>query len=273
MAELVWDKVGDRLWDTGLSKGVLYGYDGYGIPWNGLISIEEDGTNTVEPVHFDGWKFDDIVTIGDYSATLRAFTYPDEFQNYEGTLEDQTGFYITNQRQTRFGLSYQTLTGNDVSGIVGYKIHLLYNLTAIATQRSYKTLSLDVEPLEFEWALTAIPEEIEQFRPTAHVIFDSRELDPHLLSDLEEILYGSDTEEARLPTLKGLATFVRKWDRFIITDNGDGTWTAYEETDGELITMLDDTTFQIVSDTAVYLDADTYEISSSEKNQEDIWLP
>lgn len=273
MTALIWDQAGTRLWDTGLSKGVLYGYDNYGIPWNGLISIDEDGTNSVEPVHFDGWKFNDIVTIGEFSATLRAFTYPDQFQNYEGTLEDQQGFYVTNQQQTRFGLSYQTLTGDDVNGIIGYKIHLLYNVTALATQRSQKTMSLDTEPLAFEWTLTTIPEEIENFRPTSHVIFDSRELDPHLLTDLEGILYGDEDQDARLPSLKGLATFVRKWDRFIITDHGDGTWSAYEETDGELITMLDSTTFQIDSDTAVYLDADTYEISSSEKNEEDIWLP
>jgi hypothetical protein len=273
MTALVWDKVGERFFETGISKGVLYGYDGYGIPWNGLISIDEDGTNTVEPVHFDGWKFNDIVTIGEYSATLTAFTYPDQFQNYEGTLEDQTGFYITNQQQTRFGLSYQTLIGDDITGVIGYKIHLLYNVTALAGQRTHQTLSLDTEPLSFEWTLTTIPEEIENFRPTAHVIFDSRELDEHLLEDLEEILYGSETEDARLPTLKGLAAFVRKWDRFIITDNGDGTWTAHEQTDGEYITMIDGTTFQIDSDTAVYLDPDTYEISSSEKNQEDIWLP
>jgi|SRR5580765_5019668 len=271
MTALVWDQVGEHVYETGISHGVLYGHDGYGIPWNGLISIDENGTNSAEPVHFDGWKFNDIVTIGEYSATIRAFTYPDEFQNYEGTLEDQTGFYVTNQAQSRFGLSYQTLIGDDVSGPIGYKIHLLYNLTALVAQRTHQTLSLETEPLQFEWTLAAIPEEIEFFRPTAHVIFNSLELDPHMLTDLEEILYGSEDSDARLPSLKGLAAFVRKWNRFIITDNGDGTWTADEQTDGEYISMLDGTTFQIDSDTAVYLDAVSYEISSSQKNQEDLW--
>lgn len=273
MAALVWDQVGDRLYETGISKGVLYQDDGTGIPWNGLTSIEEDAGNSVEPVHFDGVKFNDIITIGDFSGILRAFTYPEEFLYYEGTLKDQTGFYVLNQPQSRFGLSYQTKIGNDVVGIdMGYKIHLLYNLTAIPSNRTYETLSLDVQPLEFEWTITSIPEEIENFLPTAHIVFNSLEIDPHLLSDIEDIIYGDEDNDAYLPTLKGLATFIRKWDRLIITDHGDGTWTADAKDEG-VINMLDATTFEIITDTAEYLDADTYTISSSNKNEEDIWLP
>lgn len=270
MAELVWDQVGDRLYEIGISKGVLYKDDGYGVAWNGLTAIEEDVSTATEPVYFDGVKFNDIVTIGDFSAVLRAFTYPDEFLKYEGTLKDQTGFYVMNQPQSRFGLSYQTKIGDDINGIeAGYKIHVLYNLTATPTSRNYETLGEDVEPLEFEWSLTSIPEEIENFRPTAHVIFNSRELDPNLLNDIEDLLYGDELNDPKLPSLKGLATFIRKWDRLIITDNGDGTWTAESNIEG-IITMLDATTFQIDSDTATFIDAISYTISSSEKNEEDI---
>jgi hypothetical protein len=273
MAALVWDQVGDRLFETGISKGVLYQDDGYGVPWNGLTSIEESVSNEVEPVHYDGVKFNDIVTVGDFSAILRAFTYPDEFLYYEGTLKDQTGFYIYNQSQSMFGLSYQTRIGDDVSGVdSGYKIHVLYNLTALPSQRTYQTLSMDTEPLEFEWSITSIPQELENFRPTAHVAFNSREIDKHLLQDIEDILYGNEDTDARLPSLQGLATFIRKWDRLIITDHEDGTWTADSSEEG-IITMIDSTTFQIVSDTATYLDATTYTISSTNKNEEDIWLP
>lgn len=273
MSELVWDQVGDRLYETGVSKGVLYKDDGVGVAWNGLIAIEHEVPTEVEPVYFDGIKFNDIVTMGDCTAVLRAFTYPDEFQYYEGTLKDQTGFYVMNQRQSRFGLSYQTKIGDDINGIdAGYKIHVMFNLTAVPAQTSYETIGEDLEPIEFEWSITSIPEEIENYRPTAHIIFNSLEMDPNLLRDVEEILYGSETNEPRLPSLKSLATFIRKWDRLIITENVDGTWTAESNVEG-IITMLDDTTFQIVSDTATYLDADTYEISSSEKNEEDIWQP
>ena len=235
-----------------------------------MTSIEEAVSTESEAVYFDGVKFNDIVTVGDFSAVLRAFTYPDEFLFYEGTLRDQTGFYVMNQPQSRFGLSYQTKIGDDISGIdSGYKIHVLYNLTAIPASKAYQSLGENVDPLEFEWNISSIPEEIENFRPTAHIIFNSREIDPNLLKDIEEILYGNEENQPRLPSLKGLATFIRKWDRLIITDLGNGLWSAESNVEG-VITMLDATTFEIVTDTATYLDSNTYEISSSEKNEEDL---
>lgn len=272
MAVLVWDQVGERFFETGVSKGVMYGRDGLGIAWNGLTSVDEDTSKTVEPVYYDGIKFNEIITIGNFSAVIRAFTYPEELLEYEGLLQDQTGFYVSDQPQSTFSLSYQTIVGSDVDAEIGYKIHLLYNLTIVPAQRSYVSLSETVEPVEFEWTVTGIPEEIEKFRPSGHVIFDSRKIDPYLMTDLEEVLYGSETEDARLPSLKGLAAFMRKWDRLIITDFGDGTWEAYSPLDG-VIVMTDETTFQITSDTATYLNPTTYEITSSEKNEEDIWLP
>lgn len=327
MAILTWDDVGDRLFETGVRKGVLYTADGHGVPWNGLISVESNESDSAEPVYFDGIKFNDIVTPGDFTASITAFTYPDEFLAFEGILEDQDGFFILNQPRARaFGLSYQTLVGDDISGPEsGYKIHILYNLIAIPSTTSYKTLGDSVEPLEFQWSITAIPEEIDGYRPTAHVVIDSRKMDPYLLADIETILYGEDSAdeltitdhgdgtwtaespiegvitmlddttfsidatnavyldadtytisssatESYLPSLKAFATFIRSWNRLVITDNGDGTWTASSPIDG-VITMLNPTTFEITTDTATYLDADTYTITSSDKNEGDIWLP
>ena len=274
MTALVWDQVGERFYESGISKGVLYQVNGYGVSWNGLTSLEESVTSEVQAVHYDGIKFNDIVTVGDFTAVLKAFTYPDEFLPYEGILQDQTGFFVADQPQIQFGLSYQTRIADDIVGFeAGYKIHILYNLTALPSQKSYLTLSYESEPMEFEWTITAIPEDIENFRPTAHVIFDSRKIDSMLLADIENILYGSEEHDAYLPPLKGLATFIRKWDRLIITDHGDGSWTADSKVEGQII-MLDDTTFQITADSAIYLDPDTYTISSSDKNEEDIiWPP
>lgn len=212
MAEIIWDDVGKRFYETGVSKGVFYDYDGNGVAWNGLTSIEENTSHQVQPVYFDGLKFNDIVTIGDFSATMKAFTYPDEFLPYEGVLQEQPGVLITGQHVSRFGLSFQTKIGNDVDGVnLGYKLHLLYNLTANPTQKSFNTMALDIEPTEFEWAITAIPEFIENFRPTAHVIFDSRTIDSYLLADLESILYGSAYEDPRLPPLKTFNTYIQEW--------------------------------------------------------------
>lgn len=273
MAVLTWDKPGAHLFEAGVSKGVLYLADGSGVPWNGITAVDEKVYGSVEPVFFDGVKFNDIVTIGEFKATLKAFTYPEEFAECEGTLEEQRGFYIKNQAPSRFGLSYQTVTGDDINGLyTGYKIHILYNLTALPSDRARETISDSIAPVEFEWEITAIPEEIENYRPTAHVVFDSRKMDPHLLRDIESILYGDEDEDAHLPSLKGLSSFVRKWDRLIISDIGNGRWQATSQ-EPDVITMLDEDTFQIVSDTAEYISAYSYTITSSEKNEEDIWLP
>lgn len=273
MTVLVWDQTGQHFYETAVSKGVFYDVDGKGTAWNGLTSIEENVSSQVQPIYYDGLKFNDIVTVGDFSAILRAWTYPEEFLPYEGIIEEQEGFFIANQPQNKFGLSYQTKIGNDLDGPeYGYKIHLLYNLTALPSQRTYQTLSSTITPLEFEWNITGIPEPIEYYRPTAHVIFDSTKLDPGMLSDLEEIIYGGEDNDAYLPPLKGLATWARKWDRLIITDHGDGTWSAETTLEG-IIVMLDDTTFEIESDTAYYLDSVTYTITSSDKNEEDITPP
>jgi hypothetical protein len=272
MTRLVWDKAGERFYENGVSRGVFYGTDSKGIPWNGLTSIEEINEDSVEPLYFDGFKYADLVTLGDFKGKLRAYTYPDIFALYEGMDVRQGGFFLANQPKTRFGLSYRTEINNDIETQTGYKIHLLYNLIAIPSDKVYKTLSLDASPSDFEWEISAIPEHVDKFRPTAHVVIDSRKIDPFLLTDIEDIIYGTEDDDPRLPDLNGLVSFIQKWGRLIITDNGDGTWTATSPLP-DVITMLDSTTFQIVSDTAIFLDVDTYEISSSDANLEDIWPP
>lgn len=270
MSNIVWDRIEDRTYETGLDRGVLFFPDGGGVPWNGLSSVDEVSKTTSEAIYFDGVKFNDLVILGDFSAVLKAFTYPEEFLEFEGLLEEQDGLYITEQPLSLFHLSYRTMIGTTLEE--GYKLHLLWNLTAVPATISYQSMSNDASVIEFEWTLTSIPETISGYRPTSHVILDSRRIDPLLLSDIETILYGDPADEDRVPTmpsLKGFISYVRKWDRLIITDNGDGTWTATANTEG-YIEMVSETEFEITSDTAIFLDADTYEISSSEKNEEDI---
>lgn len=272
MTALTWDNAGDRIYEIGLDRGVLFFPEGGGVAWNGLTGIDYKVSTKVEPIYFDGLKFNDLVITGDFAATLRAFTYPDEFLQYMGVLEDQSGVLITGQPSDTFHMCYRTRVSNDLDVDAGYKIHILWNVTAIPNDVEHATLRLDTEPIEFEWSLTAIPEFIERFQPTAYIIIDTRKVDAMLVADIEALLYGDEENDPRLPSLKGLSTFIRKWDRLVITDNGDGTWTATSNSDG-YITMLDADTFEITSETAIFLDADTYEISSTEKNEEDIWLP
>ena len=262
MTRLVWDQAGDRVYENGISQGVLYGSDSKGIPWNGLTAVEEIDNSSTEAVYFDGFKYADLITNNDFEGRIKAFTYPDEFLEYEGIDDWKPGFYLADQRRSRFGLSYRTEISND-QGPQGYKIHLLYNLLATPSNKTYETLSLDSEPMLFEWDVSAIPEPIDRFRPTAHVVIDSRKMDEFLLSDIEDILYGTEEVDALLPDLNGFVTFVQKWGRFIVTDNGDGTWTATTPLEG-IITMVDPDTFSITTETAVYIDADSYTLSSSE---------
>ena len=269
MTAIVWHAEGSRKYEAGLDRGVLYVGSDTGVPWNGLTSVDENPSNTTTPIYFNGRKTNDLVVLGDFSGVLRAFTYPDEFLVCEGQVMDQVGVYLGDQPVSRFGITYRTLIGEGSKDIgEHYKIHILWNLTAVPAVKSRQTLALDVAPSEFEWTLTAVPESVPGYRDTAHMILDTREMDPLMLKDLEETLYGTDISEPRLPSLRALLTFIQKWDRFIITDNGDGTFTATSQEAGVIVDIGNDQ-YTITIDTIVDIDADSYTISSSDKNEED----
>lgn len=260
MTAIVWDEVGERRYETGVDRGVLYLTDDSGVPWNGLTSVTEKTTgNSESPLYFDGVKYGEHLAIGDFSATLKAYTYPDEFLEFEGIIDVGNGLFVTGQMPKRFGLSYRTKIGNDLEGLDhGYKIHILYNLLATPSPKTFDAIS-DAQVSEFSWEISAVPGEISGLRPTAHVILDTRFMDPLLISDIERTLYGDSGANPQLPRISTLVSYIGSWVIIRITDNLDGTWTA--EGPDDLITMLDATTFQITQANAVYLDADTYVIS------------
>lgn len=263
MTALTWDQTGERIYEAGIDRGVLYMPEGNGIAWNGLLAVNETVTgNTGTSVYFDGIKYANVQALGEFTAALRAYTYPDEFEQFEGTLEVGNGLFVANQHQDRFGLTYRTKIGDDEDGIdLGYKIHILYNVTAVPSAKNYQTLSDTMTPIEFEWNLTAIPGDVPSFQATAHLIIDSRKMGPLILETIEDTLYGNEVNDARLPPLSTLVGFIGSWVIIKITDNLNGTWTA--EGPDNLITMLDATTFQITQANAIYLDADTYVISDT----------
>lgn len=194
MSRLVWGRVGSRRYETGVDRGVLYLPDGSGVPWNGITAVDEDkGSVEVATHYFDGIAYINTRHPGDYSATLRCVTFPDEFLQFDGYAEvDNNPMLLDNQPvEETFGLSYRTRVGNDLQGPeFGYKIHLVYNITASPESTSYVTMSNQQTPSDFAWKLTALPEVVPGFRPTAHVILDSTKLDPYLMRELEDILYG-----------------------------------------------------------------------------------
>lgn len=258
---LVWDEIGTRFYEIGVDRGVLYLPDGNGVAWNGLISVNEksDGNESI-PIYFDGVKYSESLIPGDFAASLTAYTYPDEFLECEGILDVGNGLFTTNQQPSRFGLSYRTMIGDDIDGVNQYyKIHILYNLTAIPSQKNYQTIAGDSNAIAFEWNISSVPGEIPGFRPTAHVIFDTRHMSPLLLQDIENTLYGDGSTTPTLPPISTLISFIDAWVIMRITDNGDGSWTATGP--DNMFSMLDATTFQITQANAEYLDADTYVIS------------
>jgi hypothetical protein len=260
---IAWDQIGQRYYEAGVDRGVLYMPDGSGVGWNGIISVNEkfegmEGT----PIYFDGTKFGAVHALGEYASTLRAYTYPDEFIQFEGIREVENGLYVTNQPTERFGLTYRSKVGNDVDGLdLGYKIHVLYNLSAVPSQKNYATLTSDTAVIEFEWNVTSVPEVTPGFRATAHLIFDSRETPDDLLQSIEEILYGNEVNDPSLPPLSDFVGFIDNWVLIRIIDNLDGTWTA--EGPNNLITMLDPTLFQIAQANVKYVDAVTYLITDT----------
>lgn len=265
MAALVWDKVGDRDFESGLDKGVLYLPDGSGVPWNGLTSVIEKFDKDASPVYFDGKKIQDLIVLGDFAATLKAITYPEEFDELEGLGTLRPGVHISDQEPKTFGLAYRTMIGNDLDGAESaYKIHLLWNVTALPNDKTYASVSNDPSLVEFEWNLVATPEDVPGFRPTAHFVLNSDELDPWMLEDIEIQLYGASGADAVLLPMSDLFAFMSAWYRVKITDNGDGSWTADTLRDG-LISFLDapPTEFQIIGVNALYVNDYTFQISDT----------
>lgn len=278
MTELVWDQTGDRFYEMGCDRGVLYSpsflveveegdgdefsvgtISSKGFPWNGLISVEEirDGASS-EPLYFDGKKYYDDVTLDDFSAKLKAYTYPDEFMEFDGYAEFGPGMFVDSQMPGIFGLSYRTLIGNDETSDLGYKIHILYNLTAISDTVAHQTVDSNVEPITFSWTISGVPEEFPGSRPTAHFIIDSTKMSSDALTMLESILYGTETTDPRLPSIEELAYFTG----VVITEFTDGTWSASGA--DWFVDMVDSDSFEIDIATVEYIVADEeFEISST----------
>lgn len=263
MPVLIWDKVGDRTYETGLDKGVLYLPDGSAVPWNGLTSVIEHFDKEVTPVYYDGMKINNLIVLGDFKASMKAVTYPEEFVEVEGLASVRTGMFFGDQRPQSFGLCYRTQIGNDLEGdAVGYKIHIIYNVTAIPSDKTYASVTSDPALVEFEWTITGVPEEVPGFRPTSHLVIDSRTIDPWLLEDLELMLYGNVAADAALLPMASLVEYLTNWYRIRVVDNGDGTWTATSLRDG-FIFVDEDGLFTIVDANAAFLDEETYLLSST----------
>lgn len=264
MPELVWDKIGDRTYESGLDRGVLYlTRTGEVFPWNGLTSVVEKSTRSTSDNFFDGEKVSESVTIGSFTASVSAITYPDVVVELEGTTELRNGVFLGQQAPELFAMSYRTRVGNDVDGDSDhYKIHVVYNVTLTPSERTYASVSDDPSLVEFEWELTTVPVQIDGYLTAAHITIDTKKVDSKLLKKIERYLYGDGAADASLIPMEDLVKMLLEWFIIEIIDNGDGTWSAHTTYDGYIIPLLEEM-FEIRYANAIFIDDDTYQISDT----------
>ena len=207
MAKLVWDKTGDRLYETGVKNGVLYiptsGIYSKGVAWNGLTAVTESPSGAeATALYADDTKYLSLMSTEEFGATIEAYTYPDEFAACDGSAELADGVTIGQQKRSAFGLCYKTTIGNDTDGNDhGYKLHIIYGAQAKPSERAYASINDSPEAVTFSWEITTTPVNVTGAKPTASLVIDSTKADPSKLSALEDILYGKDGEPGNEPRL------------------------------------------------------------------------
>lgn len=206
MAKLVWDQTGERLYETGVQKGVLYpvqlgGAYTKGVAWNGLTGVTESPSGAeATPIYADNIKYLNLMSAEQFGATIEAYTYPDDFAACDGSGQVGVGLAIGQQTRKSFGLCYSTAVGNDTDGTDhGYKLHMIYGAMAAPSEKGYKSINDSPEAITFSWAVTTTPVSVVGFKPTASFIVESNKVDATKLAALELILYGTTGVEPRLP--------------------------------------------------------------------------
>lgn len=214
MTKLNWDVQGERYYETGVSKGVLYpfkeGKYTNGVAWNGLTAVTESPSGAEPtPLYADNIKYLNLLSNEEFAATVEAYTYPDEFAECDGSAELATGVSVGQQKRIPFGMSYVTKLGNDTDGQdYGYKIHLIYGALAKPSQKNYATINDNPEAITFSWELSTTPVAVPNLKPTACITIDSKKVTPEKLKKIEDKLYGTETEEATLPTPTELSALI-----------------------------------------------------------------
>lgn len=205
MSRVVWDQVGERLYETGVDRGVVYPQVGAaypnGEPWNGLINVTKTPSGA-EPTNLyaNNHKYLSLMSIEELGGSIEAYTFPDAFAACNGMAELVPGVRIGQQKRKPFGLTYRTLIGNDTEGTAhGYKLQLIYGALASPSEEANATVNESPEAKTMNWEFNTTPVEVEGFEPTSSLEIDSTKFDPAKLKALEDILYGSADADPRLP--------------------------------------------------------------------------
>ena len=217
MPVLTWDAAGDRLYETGTSKGVLFaqtalGVYGAGVAWNGLTKVTQspDGAEAT-PIYADNIEYLSLTSVEKFKGTIEAYTYPDEFSTCDGSAEIIPGVMLGQQPRMGFGLAYSTIVGNDVAGNeYGEKIHIIYAAKVTPAERAYETVNGDPNALTFSWAFTTTPQQIAAagFKPSAYICVDSTKVAAPKFTAIKALLYGTEALPSKLPTIDEIITLM-----------------------------------------------------------------
>jgi hypothetical protein len=234
---------GNNQYTSGVSNGVLYPKNSPGVGWTGLVSVTEKGDDSPSFIYVDGQKIRDRLS-SSFAGTIEAFTFPDEFEPYLGLVDG-----ITSQVPEPFGFSYRT----------NHELHIVYSAFVSPSSDDYQTVKTSETALVFAWSFSTLPVPMPVSKPASHIVIDLNNANSGAVSDLEDILYGSDSDDPRLPSPSEVLDLFESHTTLRITDDGDGTWTA---TGPDSIISVTGDTFTITWPSAVYIDSNTYTIRS-----------
>lgn len=203
--KLKWDQTGERLYETGVDRGVVYPQVGGAYPagaaWNGLtgVTLSPSGAEPT-PLYANNHKYLNLMSVEELGGTIEAYMYPDEFAECNGEKELVAGVRIGQQKRQQFGFAFRTLIGNDTDGTAyGYKITLVYGALASPSESTNATVNESPEAKTMSWEFSTTPVEVTGAEPTASIEINSLNVDADKLAAFEAILYGSGETEARLP--------------------------------------------------------------------------
>jgi hypothetical protein len=216
MSKLVWDKIGEHIYETGVDRGVLYQLDAQnafvnGVAWSGITAVNESPSGAeATALYADNIKYLNLISAEEYGLTIECYTYPDEFAINNGEASLLDGVNIGQQDRKPFGFCYRTLIGNDTEGTSkGYKIHCVYNCQASPSEMSHSTVNDSPEAANPSFEVKTTPVNVTGHKPTAVVTIDSTKVTEKQLKAIEDVLYGAESAEPRLPLPDEIATIMQ----------------------------------------------------------------
>lgn len=214
MTALVWGESGQRFFESGVDRGVIYPKNQSGIAWDGLVSVDQTPNGAdPRPYYLDGFKYLNLASSEEFSATIRAFSTPLNFESLDGTGFPYEGLSVTQQPRKSFDFSYRTMVGNDTDGIDhGYKIHIVYDALTSPAKKNFFTISDSPNVLVSSWDISTTPPIVTDIKPTSYFVVDSTVTPPDLLLALEDILYGSTFEEPKILSAQELSDFFTSYE-------------------------------------------------------------